>query len=54
MDRAKLIRYVRRLKCDFELDFTDEFLRSVSLERLRHIALAAGIHAAGRTGSKTL
>jgi len=45
MDRAALTRMLRRLDCDFELDFTDEFLASISLPRLRHIVLAALLHA---------
>jgi len=45
MNRAGLIRMLRRLDCDFELDFTDEFLADISLPRLRHIVLAASLHA---------
>lgn len=44
MDRRQLIRTLREVRCDFELDFTDEYLRSVSIERLRHIVLAAALH----------
>ena len=44
-NRAGLIRMLRRLHCDFELDFTDEFLANISLPRLRHIVLAASLHA---------
>ena len=44
MDRDGLIRMLTRMECAFRLDFTDEFLRSVSLERLRHIVLSAGLH----------
>ena len=44
MDRGDLIRLLRALHCKFALDFTDEFLGSISKERLRHIALAASLH----------
>ncbi|MHC4294958.1 MAG: hypothetical protein ACYSTL_05175 [Planctomycetota bacterium] len=47
MDRDALVRTLRQLNCDFELDFTDEFLSEVSLERLRHIVTAALLHAYG-------
>lgn len=49
MGRKGLVRMLRKLHCDFELDFTDEFLRGVSLERLRHIAVAAALHTHGET-----
>jgi hypothetical protein len=39
---------LHRLRCRFQLDFTDDFLESVSLERLRHIALAASLHEVAR------
>jgi hypothetical protein len=45
MDRLQLIGMLRSLHCGFELDFTDEFLETVSLERLRHIVVAAALHA---------
>jgi len=41
MDRSDLIALLRTIKCPFRMDFTDEFLSAVSLERLRHIVLAA-------------
>jgi len=44
MDRAELVDLLSRLDCGFALDFTPEFLESVSLSRLRHIALAAARH----------
>lgn len=40
LDRDALIRRLREMPCTFDLDFTDEFLQSVSLGRLRHIILA--------------
>lgn len=51
MGRDKLIASLRRMRCRFQLDFTDDFLRSASLERLRHIVLAASLHAVGRSPS---
>jgi hypothetical protein len=45
MDRDGLIRLLRNMQCDFAVDFTDDFLNSISVERLRHIALAASLHA---------
>ena len=45
MDRDGLIHLLRTMQCDFTVDFTDEFLNSISVERLRHIALAASLHA---------
>lgn len=44
MSRSELIKRLRQLHCDFHLDFTDAFLDSLSLERLRHIVLAAMLH----------
>jgi hypothetical protein len=44
MDRPQLIETLRSLHCDFCLDFTDDFLQSASMERLRHIVLAAALH----------
>jgi hypothetical protein len=45
MDRDALVRFLRGLDVDFTLDFTDEFLDSVTLEHLRHITLAAALRA---------
>jgi len=45
MDRSGLIRLLRNMECDFAVDFTDDFLNSISVDRLRHIALAASLHA---------
>ena len=41
MGRDDLIARLRATNCGFPMDFTEEFLRSVSLNRLRHIVLAA-------------
>ncbi|HUT57438.1 MAG TPA: hypothetical protein VNA25_06265 [Phycisphaerae bacterium] len=45
MSRSQLTRTLGQLDCPFTLDFTDEYLKSISLERLRHIVLAAWLHA---------
>ena len=47
--RADLIRMLRRMECEFKLDFNDEFLCSISLQRLRHILMAVTLH--GREGA---
>lgn len=49
MDRRGLIRTLRQIHCDFKLDFSSEFLDSISDERLRHIVLAASLHDHSRT-----
>ena len=49
MDRQSLVHMIRHLNCTFTLDFSDEFLKGVSLERLRHIALAAMLNSSGGT-----
>ncbi len=45
MPREQIVSTLRSLDCDFKIDFTDEYLGSLSLERLRHVALAACLHA---------
>ncbi len=45
MDRPSLIEALRGLECDFKMDFDEEFLTEVSIERLRHILLAVCMHA---------
>jgi hypothetical protein len=47
MNRGDLANILKKLNCHFEMDFTDEYLESLSLERLRHVALAAILHADG-------
>ncbi len=44
MNRTDLIDVLRRMNCAFAIDFTDEFLNSISIERLRHIIMAARLH----------
>ncbi len=45
MDRGMLVKMLRGLDCDFQIDFTDDFLSTLSIERLRHVVLAASLHA---------
>jgi hypothetical protein len=51
MDREGLIRMLKKMQCTFRLDFTDEFLRAASIERLRHIVLSASLHLRARSPS---
>lgn len=44
MERPVLVDTLRNLQCDFQMDFSDEFLNAMSLERLRHVVLAASLH----------
>jgi hypothetical protein len=44
MDREELILLLQGMRCTFPLDFTEEYLQSVSVERLRHIVLAVSVH----------
>jgi hypothetical protein len=44
MDRQHLVEMLRSMQCGFSIDFSDEFLASMSLERLRHVTLAAAMH----------
>ena len=41
MSRSQLKGSLRSLKARFKMDFTDEFLDSLSKDKLRHILLAA-------------
>ena len=45
MSRSELKRRLLSLKARFPLDFTDEFLDSLSSDKLRHILLAAQLNA---------
>lgn len=44
MDRRDVVALLREMACSFDLDFTDEFLLSLSLDQLQHIAMAAKLH----------
>jgi len=45
LGRAELKRRIRNFRGRFKLDFTDDYLNRLSLDRLRHILLAALINA---------
>ena len=44
MDRQELIRKLLTMQCGFPIDFSRDFLDSISLEQLRHIVLDATFH----------
>ncbi len=44
MDRPAVMCALRKLQCTFNLDFTDEYLESLSIERLQHLLLGASMH----------
>ena len=45
LGRAELKRRIRNFRGRFRLDFTDDYLNKLSIDRLRHILLAALISA---------
>ncbi len=45
LGRAELVRRIRNFRGRFRLDFTDDYLSNLSIDRLRHILLAALINA---------
>jgi len=45
LDRNELKRRIRDFRSRFKLDFTEEYLNNLSVDRLRHILLAALINA---------
>ena len=45
LGRSELERRIRNFKGRFKLDFTDDYLDNLSVDRLRHILLAALINA---------
>ena len=45
LDRDGLVSFLWRLDCDFQIDFTDEYLQGMSLERLQHLVAAVVLHA---------
>lgn len=44
MDRLRLVVLLRGMNCSFPMDFTDQYFETISLDRLRHIAVAASLH----------
>ena len=45
MDREALVAAILKMDCEFPIDLTAEYLRSLSLEKLRHIHTALRSHA---------
>jgi hypothetical protein len=45
LDRDELKRRIRNFRGRFRLDFTEDYLNNLSVDRLRHILLAALINA---------
>lgn len=45
LGRDELTRRIRNFRGRFKLDFTEEYLKKLSVDRLRHILLAASINA---------
>ena len=41
LSRPQLNKRIRKFKGSFKLDFTDSYLEKVSVDKLRHILLAA-------------
>jgi hypothetical protein len=41
LDRNEVQKKIRNFRGTFKLDFTDEYLNSMTVERLRHILFAA-------------
>ncbi len=44
LDRNELKRRIRSFRGRFKLDFTDDYLNNLTVDRLRHILLAALIN----------
>lgn len=44
MARDELIAVLRELPCPFPLDFTDEYLQHLPIERLKHLVAAVALH----------
>jgi hypothetical protein len=40
MGKIGLVQAIRDMQCGFPLDFSDEYLHGLTLERLRHLYLA--------------
>ena len=49
LDKEEIKKRIKNFKGRFNLDFTEDYLNNASLERLRHILLAALITAKGRS-----
>ena len=49
LDKEEIKKRIKNFKGRFNLDFTEDYLNNASLERLRHILLAALITSKGRS-----
>ena len=45
LERPELKKRIKNFKGRFKLDFTDDYLDSLTIDRLRHVLLAAMINA---------
>lgn len=45
LDRKELEKRIKNFKGRFKLDFSDDYLHNLSVDRLRHVLLAALINA---------
>ena len=48
LNRSELTKRIRNFRGRFKLDFTEAYLKKLSVDRLRHILLAALINAKPR------
>ncbi|MGD0078597.1 MAG: hypothetical protein ABR969_10960 [Sedimentisphaerales bacterium] len=48
LDRAELKKRIRNFKGRFKLDFTEDYLDKLNVDRLRHILLAAHVSASSQ------
>jgi hypothetical protein len=48
LDRDELKRRIRNFKGRFRLDFTEDYLDKLNIDRLRHILLAAHVSASSQ------
>ena len=48
LNRNQLKRRIKTFKGRFKLDFTEEYLNKLTVDRLRHVLLAASINAKSR------
>ena len=53
MDQRQVIAAIRSLNCSFPVDFTEDYLRSLDLEKLRHLYLALTLQCRRQPGSVT-
>lgn len=44
MDRPHVVHALHAVPCPFPIDFTDDYLATMSIERLRHLLVAVCLH----------